>query len=128
MQVAQPPPADHEGPLQLLGPLVVSGVQVHAVQPGVHAGVAKALHAQHCLLGGAEHGEGLVVELALGGKELLGARAEEDGRHLPVELLGLLAHVDDVVLAEHLAGVSVVPAGPAQGLACITSLKDGSMD
>ena len=57
-------------------------------------------------------------------EELAGERAEE-GRHLPVELLGLLAHVDDVVLAEHLAGVGVVPAGPAQGLACSTQCREG---
>ena len=49
----------------------------------------------------------------------------DEGRHLPVELLGLLAHVDDVVLAEHLAGVGVVPAGPAQGLACSTQCREG---
>ena len=35
------------------------------MEPGVHAGVAEALDAQHGLLGGAEHGEGFIVELAL---------------------------------------------------------------
>ena len=37
--------------------------------------------------------------------------------HPFMQLLGLLAHVDDVVLSEHLAGVGVVPAGAAQRLA-----------
>ena len=55
----------HQSSLQLLGPLVVGRVQVDAVEPGVHAGVAETLDAQHRLLGGAEHREGLIVELAL---------------------------------------------------------------
>ena len=35
-----------------------------------------------------------------------------------MELLGLLAHVDDVVLTEHLGGVSLVTTRSAEGLAC----------
>ena len=90
----------HESSLQLLGALVVGGVQVDAVEPGVHAGVAETLDTQHRLLGGAEHRERLVVKLAL-----------------PVELLGLPGHVYDVVLGEHLGPVGLVPAGPAESLA-----------
>ena len=35
-----------------------------------------------------------------------------------MELLGLLAHVDDVVLTEHLGGVGLVTTRSAEGLAC----------
>ena len=35
------------------------------MEPGVHAGVAETLDAQHRLLGGAEHREGLIVKLTL---------------------------------------------------------------
>ena len=55
----------HQRSLQLLGPLVVGRVQVDTVEPGVHAGVAETLDAQHRLLGGAEHREGLIVKLTL---------------------------------------------------------------
>ena len=37
--------------------------------------------------------------------------------HLPMQFLGLLAHVDDVVLAKHLWGVGLVPTRSAQRLA-----------
>ena len=35
-----------------------------------------------------------------------------------MKLLGLLAHVDDVVLTEHLGGVGLVTTRSAEGLAC----------
>ena len=37
--------------------------------------------------------------------------------HLPMQFLGFLAHVDDVVLAKHLWGVGLVPTRSAQRLA-----------
>ena len=42
-------------------------------------------------------------------------RPEEN--YLPVELLGLLGHVDDVMLGEHLGPVGLVTAGSAESLA-----------
>ena len=55
----------HKSPIQLLSSLVVSSVNIHTVQPGVHAGVSEAFDTQHGLLCCTEHREGFIVKLTL---------------------------------------------------------------
>ena len=49
---------------------------------------------------------------------MIGHQRIKQNDHLPMQLLGLLAHVDDVVLTEHLGGVGLVTTRSAEGLAC----------
>lgn len=46
-----------------------------------------------------------------------GANLIKQNDHLPMQLLGLLAHVDDIVLAKHLWRVCLVPTRTTEGLA-----------
>ena len=51
-----------EGSVKLLSPLIVCGIEIHTVASGLGGGVAKALHAQHCLFGCAKHGIRLTMQ------------------------------------------------------------------
>ena len=55
----------HKGPFQLLRSLIISRVKINTMKSCIHAGVSEALDAEHCLLCGTEHGEGLIMKLAL---------------------------------------------------------------
>ena len=55
----------HDAPLQFLAAHGVGGLQVRAVQAGVHRGLPEAVDAQHGVLGGGEHDVGLAMQGAL---------------------------------------------------------------
>ena len=58
-------PSYPESTFQFLLPLVVSDVDVYAMQPCLQGGLAEALHAVHSLARRAEHGELLPVRRTL---------------------------------------------------------------
>ena len=55
----------HDAPLEFLAAHGVGGLQVRAVQAGVHRGLPEAVDAQHGVLRGGEHDVGLSVQGAL---------------------------------------------------------------
>ena len=61
--IAAPP--HRESPAELFLSLVVGDVDVDAVEPGLEAGLAEALHAQQALVRAAKHGQELGVKWAL---------------------------------------------------------------